>query len=312
VTFNVYLGRVHAVNDAYLDVAQGEFVGLVGETGCGKSTLGLAVTGLLDRGATTIKGTIFFEGEDLLKKTSEEMREIRRTKMSLIFQDPTASLNPVYTVGDQIVEAITFSRGLSNIEARKEADEMLSLLRIPDSRKVMRQYPHELSGGMRQRVMIAIALSKNPKLVIADEPTSNLDVTIQAQILDLMKDLKEKWNTSMLLITHDMGVVAQTCDKVAVMYAGQVIERGTVFQVFKKALHPYTRGLLKVANLAGEKTRLESIPGTVPDLVDLPRGCLFSPRCPFAQKECYESRPTLIEVEEGHLLACPPFAKLGV
>jgi oligopeptide/dipeptide ABC transporter ATP-binding protein len=295
---------VHAVNDAFLDVAAGEFAGLVGETGCGKSTLGMAITGLLEKGTTTVKGRILFEGVDLLKKTNDEMREIRRTKMSLIFQDPTAALNPVYTVGDQITEAIMSSRRLSKAEAAKETAEMLSLLRIPDPVKVMRQYPHEFSGGMRQRAMIAVALSKNPKLVIADEPTSNLDATIQAQILDLMKELEQKWNMSTLLITHDMGVVAQTCDKVAVMYAGQVIESGTLFQVFKKPSHPYTQGLLRVANLAGEKTRLESIAGTVPDLVDLPVGCLFSPRCHLAQKKCFESRPTPIEVQEGHFVTC--------
>lgn len=310
VIFATYLGTVHAVNGAYLTVKTGEAVGLVGETGCGKSTLGFAIVRLLESTGRITQGKILFDGENLLEKSDSEMREIRRNKISLIFQDPTASLNPVYTAGDQIAEAIMLSKGLKGKEALKEAVEILSLLGIPDPTKVVKQYPHELSGGMRQRVMIAIALSKNPVLLIADEPTSNLDVTIQAQILDLMTDLKEKTGTGVLLITHDMGIVAQTCSKVAVMYAGQVVEFGGVKEVFKEPVHPYTRGLLKVANLVGEKTRLESIPGTIPSLISLPKGCLFSSRCQLAQSECFKVRPNLIEAGLGRLVACPVILKL--
>jgi len=304
VTFATYLGRVHAVNGAYLTINSDEVVGLVGETGCGKSTLGFAVVKLLESTGKITQGQILLEGENLLEESDSEMREIRKKKISFIFQDPTAALNPVYTSGDQIVEAIMMSKGLTKKEAFKEAVEIISLLGIPDPVKVMKQYPYELSGGMRQRVMIAIALSKNPRLLIADEPTSNLDVTIQAQILDLMMDLKKKTHMAVLLITHDMGIVAQVCDKVAVMYAGQVIEFGGVKEVFKGPLHPYTQGLLKVANLTGEKTRLESIPGTVPTLMSLPEGCLFSSRCLLAQSQCFKVRPNLIEADLNHLVAC--------
>jgi len=304
VIFKTYLGTVHALNGAYLEVGKGESVGLVGETGCGKSTLGLSIVRLLDESAKIVRGKIVFNGESILEKSSEEMREIRRKYISLIFQDPTAALNPVYKIGDQIVEALQMSKGLKRVEALEEGSKILSMLGIPDSRKVMEQYPHELSGGMRQRVMIAIALSKNPLLLIADEPTSNLDVTIQAQILELISDLRKNTQMSLLLITHDMGIVAQVCEKVAVMYAGQVIEFGKVRDVFKNPLHPYTQGLLKVANLVGEKTRLESIPGTIPDLRNLPPGCLFASRCPYSFDKCLRSRPSNIMLDGKRSVAC--------
>lgn len=304
VAFTTYRGMVHAVNGVYLHIHPEEIVGLVGETGCGKSTVGLSIVQLLGGNGKITKGKIIFEGEDLLGKTESQMRDIRRKKISLIFQDPTAALNPVFTIGDQITEAIIASEGLRKKEAYKEAIELLSLLGIPDSASVVKQYPHELSGGMKQRVMIAIALSKNPTLLIADEPTSNLDVTIQAQILDLMMSIKEKTRMAILFITHDMGVVAQTCNKVAVMYAGQVIEFGNVRQIFKEPQHPYTQGLLRVANLTGEKARLKPIPGTVPTLIRLPKGCLFSSRCPNVSAKCTEFSPKLIEINHEHYVAC--------
>jgi len=304
IEFKTYLGTVHAVNGAYLTVSTGECVGLVGETGCGKSTLGFSVVRLLDEAARVVDGKIIFKNEPILEKSSDEIRNIRKKEISFIFQDPTAALNPVYTIGDQIVEALLLSRELTKNEAIEEASGILTSLGIPNPKKVMQQYPHELSGGMRQRVMIAIALSKRPSLLIADEPTSNLDVTIQAQILDLLSDLRKNTNMSILLITHDMGVVAQVCDKVAVMYAGQVIEFGTVRDIFKDPLHPYTKGLLKVANLVKEKVRLEPISGTIPDLKNLPKGCLFSSRCPKHDTTCPEERPTMIEVKKGHFVAC--------
>ena len=295
---------MYALNGVYLEVGRGESVGLVGETGCGKSTLGLSIVRLLDESAEIIKGKIIFNNESILDKSSDEMREIRRRYISLIFQDPTAALNPVYKIGDQIVEALQMSRDLKKGEAIEEGVRILSMLGIPDSRKVIEQYPHELSGGMRQRAMIAIALSKNPLLLIADEPTSNLDVTIQAQILELISELRKNTKMSLLLITHDMGIVAQVCEKVAVMYAGQVVEFGNVRDVFKNPLHPYTQGLLKVANLVGEKSRLESIPGTIPDLRRPPQGCLFSSRCPHSFSKCLQTRPYNIIVDNTRSVAC--------
>ena len=250
-------------------------------------------------------------GRNLLEKKDEDLREIRRKKISLIFQDPTAALNPVYRIGDQITEALKYSSELTGKEAHDRSVEILSQLGIPSASQIDKRYPHELSGGMRQRVMIAIALSKNPDLLIADEPTSNLDVTIQAQILDLISDLKSKTGMSVLIITHDMGVIAEACDEVGVMYAGQIVEFGSVGEIFRNPLHPYARGLIKVANLVGEKVRLEPIPGTVPDLRNLPIGCLFSQRCPFVETTCLEKRPELIDMERGHLVACPTTRQRG-
>lgn len=311
VTYTTYIGSTHAVNDACLNVKPKEAVGLVGETGCGKSTVGFAIPRLLDPSARITGGQIIFGGEDLLEKKDEDLREIRRKKISLIFQDPTAALNPVYRIGDQITEALKYSSELTGKEAHDRSVEILSQLGIPSASQIDKRYPHELSGGMRQRVMIAIALSKNPDLLIADEPTSNLDVTIQAQILDLISDLKSKTGMSVLIITHDMGVIAEACDEVGVMYAGQIVEFGSVGEIFRNPLHPYARGLIKVANLVGEKVRLEPIPGTVPDLRNLPIGCLFSQRCPFVETTCLEKRPELIDVGRGHLVACPTTRQRG-
>lgn len=304
VIYKTYLGTVHALNGVYLEVEKGEMVGVVGETGCGKSTLGLSIVRLLDDSAKIVKGKIVFNGESILEKNPDEIREIRRKHISIIFQDPTAALNPVHKIGNQIVEAIQISKGLKRGEALEESAKILSMLGIPEPRKVMEQYPHELSGGMRQRIMIAMALSKNPLLLIADEPTSNLDVTTQAQILELISELRKNTQMSILLITHDMGIVAQTCEKVAVMYAGQVIEFGRVRDVFKNPLHPYTQGLLKVAKLPGEKTRLESIPGTIPDLRNLPQGCLFAPRCPYSFDKCLRIRPFNTMLNRSRSAAC--------
>jgi peptide/nickel transport system ATP-binding protein len=304
VHYYTYAGVVHAVNSAYLELDRGEVVGVVGETGCGKSTMGLAVVGLIIHPGKIVKGKIYFDGEELTSKTPEEMKEIRRKKISYIFQDPTAALNPVIRVGFQIAEGIMATWGLNKDEAIDKAIELLKMTGIPEPEKVVEQYPHELSGGMRQRAVIAIALSKRPQLIIADEPTSNLDVTIQAQILDLMMDLKKKVRTAIMLVTHDMGVVAQTCEKIAVMYAGTVVEYTGVKEMFKNPLHPYTKGLLKVVNLVGWRTRLDSIPGTVPNLINPPKGCLFYPRCNSRMDICKEVRPKLIEVQPNHYIAC--------
>ena len=282
-----------------MDVNSSEIMGLIGETGCGKSTLGLAIARLVP--GKIEKGEIFFEGEDLLKKNKDDMRTIRRDKISMIFQDPTASLNPVMRVGDQISESIMFARNLGKSQAKEEAVNLLSTVRIADARKVARQYPHELSGGMRQRVVIAIAFSAKSKLLIADEPTSSLDVTIQAEILDLIGVLKKK-GMSVLMITHDLGVIAQISDRVVVMYAGKVVEIGSVVNILKASMHPYVKGLLGSLDL-NRKNRLKVIPGDVPDLTEVPRGCPFYPRCPLRRDICRKA-PELREIEPGHLLAC--------
>lgn len=300
VSYPTYRGIIHAVRDVFMDINSSEIMGLIGETGCGKSTLGLAIARLVP--GKIEKGEIFFEGEDLLKKNKDDMRTIRRDKISMIFQDPTASLNPVMRVGDQISESIMFARNLGKSQAMEEAVNLLFTVRIADARKVARQYPHELSGGMRQRVMIAIAFSAKSKLLIADEPTSSLDVTIQAEILDLLSVLKKK-GMSVLMITHDLGVIAQISDRVAVMYAGKVVEIGSVANILKASKHPYVKGLLDSLDL-NRKNRLKVIPGDVPDLTKVPRGCPFYPRCPLRRDICRKKAPELRETEPGHLLAC--------
>ncbi|MEM2028281.1 MAG: ABC transporter ATP-binding protein [Candidatus Bathyarchaeia archaeon] len=304
VVYLTHRGKVHAINGANLLLNRGEFLGLVGETGCGKSTLGLSIVKLLDQSARIEKGSILFNGKSVLDLNDNEIREFRRREVSMIFQDPTAALNPVYKIGEQITEVFINSKGMNKKEALQESENLLRYLGVPSPHNVLRMYPHELSGGMRQRAMIAIALAKDPLLLIADEPTSNLDVTIQAQILELMARLKERINMSMLLITHDVGIVAQVCDKIAIMYAGQVIEFGDVKCVFKEPTHPYTQGLLKVANFAGEKGKLETIPGSIPNLINPPKGCLFSPRCPYAFNRCFRERPTLLKTKIDSLASC--------
>lgn len=304
VFYHSYRGMVRAVRDAYLEVNSKQMVGLIGETGCGKSTLGLAIVRLVPTPGKIEKGEIFFEGEDLLKKGKDDMTKIRRDKISMIFQDPSASLNPLFRAGYQIAESVMISKNLRKSEAMEEAINLLSVVRIADPEKVARQYPHELSGGMKQRVMIAIALSADPKLLIADEPTSSLDVTIQAQILELISKIKEETGMSILLITHDMGIVAQTCDKVVVMYAGDVVEIGSITDIFKRSAHPYTKGLLDTADLRREKRRLNVIPGVCPDLIEPIEGCIFHPRCHCVQEVCRKKRPELLEIEPGHLMAC--------
>jgi len=305
VRFYTYQGIVHAVDIERFTIYQRESVGLVGETGCGKTVTSLAILGLIPTTGRIESGEIIFKGEDLLKKSKDEMRQIVGKQISMIFQNPVSSLNPVFTIGDQIVSVIRLHQNLGKAEAKKKAIEMLELVRLPDPRKIMKSYPHELSGGMCQRAMIAMALSCNPDLLIGDEPTTALDVTIQAQILKLMNELKEKINTSILLITHDLSVVAQTCDRVAVMYAGNLVEAGTTRAVFKDPRHPYTKGLLDaIPKLGSRERRLRGIEGAVPSLLNPPEGCRFNPRCPMAMKTCRQMSPKLIEVETGHYVSC--------
>ncbi len=305
VYFYTEEGVVPAVDGINFELAPGETLGIVGESGCGKSQTSLAIMGLIPSPGKVSGEGIFFKGSNLLKKSEKEMRAIRGNEISMIFQEPMTSLNPVFTIGDQIMEAIILHQKVSKQEARKKAEEMLRLVGIPSPDKRLDEYPHQLSGGMRQRVMIAMALSCNPSLLIADEPTTALDVTIQAQILDLMRSLKEDIGMSIMLITHDMGVIAEMADNVVVMYAGKVVEKAPVQAIFEKPLHPYTQGLLgSIPKLHQVTERLEAIPGTVPNPTQMPMGCRFNPRCEYAKEICREQEPPIEEFEAGHQAAC--------
>ena len=299
-------GIVKAVDEVSFSIGKEETFGLVGESGCGKSVTALSIIRLISwPPGKIVGGKILLEGEDLVQKTEKEMQKIRGCKISMIFQEPMTSLDPVFTVGNEIMEAIQLHQGLDKDEARKKAIEMLRIVGIPDPERRIDEYPHQLSGGMRQRVMIAMALSCNPKLLIADEPTTALDVTIQAQILRLMDKLKEDFSASVLLITHDLGVIAQQCRNVAVMYAGEIVEVGTVEEIFEKPLHPYTVGLNRaIPRLDVDSERLEIIRGTVPDLIVIPPGCRFNPRCPYVMDICREKHPDITERENGHFSRC--------
>lgn len=304
VSFNTYAGEVKAVRGINFTVNKGEFVAVVGESGCGKTVTSETIMGLLPPAGFVKQGEIVFQGEDLVKKSDREMERIRGKDIGMIFQDPMTSLNPTMTVGHQIAEGLRRHRAMSKQEARKETLKVLKLVGIPVPDRRIDQYPHEFSGGMRQRVMIAIALASEPSLLIADEPTTALDVTIQAQILNLMKELQEHLNTSTILITHDLGVVAEVCDKVVVMYAGKVVEAGTVDDIFYNPEHPYTQGLLASVPRLDMETRLVPIGGTPPELLNPPKGCAFAQRCPHAMKICLEHDPALHSVKEDQQAAC--------
>jgi oligopeptide/dipeptide ABC transporter ATP-binding protein len=300
-------GEVRSVDGVSFEIGESKTLGLVGESGCGKSVTSLSIMRLVPSPpGQIVGGEIYYHGRDLLKLNKEEMRKIRGNEISMIFQEPMTSLNPVFTVGNQIGEAIQLHQGLSKRETRAKTIEMLRLVKIADPESRVDSYPHQLSGGMRQRVMIAMALSCNPNLLIADEPTTALDVTIQAQILELMKELQEKIGMALLLITHDLGVVAERADEVAIMYAGKIVERGTAEAIFARPLHPYTVGLLNSLPGTGrqKKKRLDAIPGVVPSPLDLPSGCRFRDRCPKAAGICAEAEPLLTAKEPGHPVAC--------
>jgi oligopeptide transport system ATP-binding protein len=305
-SFFTHLGEVQAVRGVSFSVEKGEVLGIVGESGSGKSVTSMSVMKLVAYPGKVKDGEIIFKGEDLVPKKEKEMLNVRGDKISMIFQDPMTSLNPVYTIGNQIVEAITRHQGLSKRKARKKAIEMLKLVGIPSPEDRIDNYPHEFSGGMRQRAMIAIALSCEPDLLIADEPTTALDVTIQAQIMELLKELKDKIDTSIILITHDLGVVADTCDKIAVMYGGLMMERGSAQDIFYNPKHPYTMGLLKSIPRMDlkEEGKLVPIPGTPPDLLNPPEGCPFAARCPYAMKICEVEMPDYYEFDNDHVAAC--------
>jgi peptide/nickel transport system ATP-binding protein len=304
INFITVDGTVKAVNGVDLELNKGETLGLVGETGAGKTTTALGIMRLVQTPPGKIlKGSVEFEGQNLLKMTEDQMRRIRGNKISMIFQDPMTSLNPVETVGDQIAEVILIHQNVTREESKKKAAQMLELVGIPAAR--LNEYPHQFSGGMKQRVVIAIALACNPQLLIADEPTTALDVTIQAQVLDMMNKLKSDLGTSMILITHDLGVVAQVCDKVAIMYGGEIVESGTLEHIFESTKHPYTMGLFgSIPNLEDEVDRLSPIKGLMPDPTNLPKGCIFHPRCPHAQSICAEKTPAKTVIEDGHRVKC--------
>jgi len=295
---------VYAVNDLNIQLKEGETLGLVGETGAGKTTSALGILRLVPNPPGKIKsGQVYFQGEDLLKLPEAKMRSIRGNRISMIFQDPMTSLNPVLTVGEQIAEVISIHEKLPATAAMEKAKTMLEKVGIPSARA--HEYPHQFSGGMKQRVGIAIALACSPKLLIADEPTTALDVTIQAQVLELMNELKSDSSTSMILITHDLGVVAQVCDKVAIMYAGEIIESGTLYDVYENTQHPYTIGLFNsIPDLESTENRLKPIQGLMPDPTDLPSGCKFHPRCPYAKEICSKETPKTIHLTEDHNVKC--------
>jgi peptide/nickel transport system ATP-binding protein len=306
VTFRGDDGKLnHAVDGVDLSVPRGATLGLLGESGCGKSVTSLAVMGLLPRDSARVTGRVRFDGIDLAQFSDRALRDLRGNRLAMIFQEPMTSLNPSYTIGEQIAETLVRHRGMSQAQARERGIELLASVKIPSPTERFDDYPHKLSGGMRQRAMIAMALACGPELLIADEPTTALDVTIQAQILELLRDLKQAIGAAIVLITHDLGVVAEVCDEVAVMYAGQIVERATVDALFERPQHPYTVGLLgSIPRLDRRVDHLAAIEGTVPDMTAPPLGCRFAPRCPFVIEECVAAPPPVVEIETQHWTRC--------
>ena len=343
LNFHTYAGEVKALDGVTFVVRKGEALGLVGESGCGKSVTALTIVGLLPENASVTEGEIILAGRDLLKISHDELRKVRANNVAMVFQDPTTFLNPVLTIGEQLEEVFLLNPDrLARVAAERKISEqslkeataeegkgagknsvtklskaaqkkvartlsidVLKQVRLPDAERILKQYPHELSGGMRQRCMIAMALGRNPDLFIADEITTALDVTIQAQIMELLRELKRELTGSTLLITHDLGVVAELCDRVAVMYAGNIVELADVKELFANPLHPYTQGLMRAIPMIDRRIeRLETIPGSVPDLIYPPTGCRFHPRCPFAFEKCKLEKPDLLHVGKGHTVAC--------
>lgn len=311
VAYETDFEKVEAVNGIDLEIEKGSTVGLVGETGAGKTTTALSIMRLVpDPPGKILGGEIYYNGKNILEITEKEMRKIRGNDISMIFQDPMTALNPVLSVGEQIEEVILLHNKISKAKAAVKAIEMLEMVGIPGER--YNEYPNQFSGGMKQRVIIAIALACNPRLLIADEPTTALDVTIQAQVLKMMKSLKEKLGTAMILITHDLGIVAETCDKVAIMYAGEIVESGSAEDIFEHRAHPYTIGLFdSIPDLDKDEKRLKVIKGFVSNPADLPKGCKFHPRCPYCSEECMKIIPKAIETSAGHWVKCLKAKEVG-
>ena len=309
--FRTVDSTVRAVDGVDLELYAGETLGIVGESGCGKSVTALSIMQLLPKGVgKVVEGEIVFDGKDMLKLPHNELLKLHGRDMAMIFQEPMTSLNPVFTIGYQLSEVLRYHKGMNKKDAMEKAVQLLKDVGISRPEMIVKNYPHELSGGMLQRVMIAMGLSCNPKLLIADEPTTALDVTIQAQILDLMTKLKKEYNTGILMITHNMGVVAEVCDRVNVMYAGYVVETADVNDLFDNPSHPYTQGLLKcIPSIDEDREVLDTIEGTVPPPYAMPKGCRFAPRCPYAKPECEATRPELYEVSPGHFCRCFKFKK---
>ena len=302
-SFHIGVGTVQAVRGIYFHVGQGESLGIVGESGSGKSVTMLSVTGLLPDNAEVAADTIRFDGRELTKLSKKQLRARHGSEIGMIFQDPMTSLNPVMSVGEQIAESVRLHENVGKHEAIQRAMEMLELVGIPGERAI--DYPHQFSGGMKQRVVIAIALACNPRILIADEPTTALDVTIQAQVLSMMNDLKTKFNTALVMITHDLGVVAKMCDDVAIVYAGRIVESGSLEDVFNHTMHPYTEGLFNsLPNIDNREAELKPIPGLMPDPTHLPKGCAFAPRCRYATEACREKQPEVRHVTDTHTVCC--------
>ena len=303
VEYHTYEGVISALDIEYLKLQKREILSLVGESGCGKSTLALSILKILPPNGIIKNGNIIFDGLDLVKMNEEQMKKIRGKRISIVFQDPRASFNPVFTIGEQITRVLITHKNLSKKESLQEVENLFKMVGLPDPKRIINSYPHELSTGMCQRALIAMALSCKPDLLIADEPTSALDVSIQAQIIKLLKDLKNKIETSILYITHDLAVAAQLTERIAVMYAGNIVEIGNVEDIYDNPLHPYTYGLLKSIPKANT-AKLETISGEVPDLFNPPSGCRFNPRCPYAMEVCKEKEPSIINIRKNHKVAC--------
>ena len=297
-------GAVKILNGIDFDINAGETLGIVGESGCGKSMTSLCIMQLLNTPPARIKGSIKLRGRELLKLNDKQMQNVRGNQISMIFQEPMTSLNPVFTVGNQLMETFILHQGLSKKEAREKAVELLKMVKIPLPEQRMKEFPYQLSGGMRQRVMIAMALACRPELLIADEPTTALDVTIQAQILDLMRQLQKEMGTAIAFITHDLGVVSEMCDRVIVLYCGEVMEEATIDDIFDNPKHPYTEGLMATLPKFDQPGHLPTIPGTVPPSGKYPAGCVFAPRCKYATEQCHGCKPGLVDLGNGHKVRC--------
>ena len=302
-------GQVKILNKVSFDIHRGETLGIVGESGCGKSMTSLCIMQLLNCPPAVIKGSIKLHGRELLKLKDKQMQEVRGNQISMIFQEPMTSLNPVYTIGNQLAETFVRHQGMSMREAEKKAVELLKMVNIPEPEQRVKEYPYQLSGGMRQRVMIAMALACRPELLIADEPTTALDVTIQAQILDLMRNLQNELGTAIAFITHDLGVVSEMCDRVIVLYCGEIMEEAMIDDIFENPKHPYTSGLMSTLPKFDQPGKLPTIPGTVPPSGKYPEGCVFAPRCPHATEQCVACKPPRVDLGGGHAVRCFLYAK---